>query len=159
MTRRFSLSVTTPSDNEIHMVRSFAASRTLIWDALTRAELVQRWLLGPPGWTMPVCEIDLQVGGRWRYVWRGEDGTEFSMYGSYRELAPPDRIVHTETFSGDPTQGEAVVTTVLTEEAGVTTLTQTMRVASQEVRDIILATGMADGVEAGYDRLDALLAT
>jgi len=159
MTRRHELTVTTPSDREILMVRAFSAPRRLVWDALTRPELVPRWLTGPPGWTMPVCEIDLQVGGRWRYVWRSDSGgEEFSMFGSYRELAPHDRIVHTETFSGDPTGGEAIVTTLLTEEAGVTTLSQTMMLVSREVRDIILGTGMADGVAASHDRLEALLA-
>lgn len=93
------LKVTTPSEREIVMTRVFDAPRGLVFDACTKPELVQRWLLGPPGWTMPVCEIDLRVGGRYRYVWRRDrDGSEMAMGGVYREIERPGRIVHTELF-------------------------------------------------------------
>ena len=89
--------VTTPGELEIVMARDFDAPPDMIFDALTKPELVQRWLTGPDGWIMPVCEIDLKVGGAWRYVWRNEEnGREFGMHGEYREIVRPQRIVHTE---------------------------------------------------------------
>lgn len=147
--------VTTPSDREITMTRVFDAPRSLVFHALTTAELVSRWLLGPPGWSMPVCEIDLKVGGAWRYVWRNADGREFGMDGVYREIAAPDRIVHLERFE----EGEAVVTTLFNQQAGKTTLTMTMLFASQEERDGAVSSGMADGVAVSYDRLEEVLAS
>src|SRR5258708_8669069 len=86
------LKLTTRSDREIVMTRAFDAPRTLVWDAFTKPELIKRWLLGPDGWSMPVCEIDLRVGGRYRYVWRNTKGDEMGMGGVYREIAPPGRI-------------------------------------------------------------------
>jgi uncharacterized protein YndB with AHSA1/START domain len=152
------LQVTLPSDREITMTRVFDAPRALVFDAFTKPKLVQRWLLGPDGWTMPVCEIDLRVGGKWRYVWRNDDdGSEFGMSGVYRELARPDRTVHTEIYSEDPNQTEAVVTTTFRESGGRTTMVATMRLPSKEVRDAIVATGMAEGAGKSYDRLADLL--
>ncbi len=153
------LQVTTPSDRAIEMTRVFDAPRSLVFDAWTKPELVQRWLLGPPGWTMPVCEIDLRVGGRYRFVWRGPDGTEMGMGGEYREIARPERIVTTELFDQDWTGGETVGTLLLVERDGKTTVTNTILYSSQEARDAALKTGMAEGVAAGYDRLDDLLAS
>src|SRR5271167_1955115 len=93
------LKVTTPSDREIAMTRVFHAPRRLVFDAWTKPELVKQWLLGPPGWTMPVCEIDLRVGGTYRYVWRRDsDGSEMGMGGIFREIVPHERIVSTEVF-------------------------------------------------------------
>jgi uncharacterized protein YndB with AHSA1/START domain len=154
-----SLSVTTPSDREILITRVFDAPRTLVFDCMTQPELVKRWLLGPPGWTMPVCEIDLRVGGRYRYVWRGPDGTEMGMGGVYREIVPPERIVQTELFDQDWTGGETVGTAVLTEKDSRTTLTLTILYSSKEARDGALSTGMTEGMSAGYDRLAELLAS
>jgi uncharacterized protein YndB with AHSA1/START domain len=152
------LQVTLPSDREITMTRVFDAPRALVFDAFTKPRLVQRWLLGPDGWTMPVCEIDLRVGGKWRYTWRHDaDGQEFSMYGVYREIARPDRTVHTETYSEDPNQSEAVVTTTFKEAGGKTTMSATMLLPSKEVRDAIVATGMAEGAGKSYDRLADML--
>lgn len=152
------LDVTLPSDREIAMTRVFDAPRALVFDAFTTPKFVQRWLLGPDGWSMPVCEIDLRVGGKWRYTWRNDaDGNEFSMSGVYRELARPDRIVHTEIYSEDPNQSEAVVTTTFRENAGRTTMTATMLLLSKEIRDAIVATGMADGAGRSYDRLAEML--
>src|SRR5207247_8670465 len=99
MKRAATLQLTTPSDREIAMTRVFDAPRKLVFDAHTKPELVKRWLLGPPGWSMPVCEIDLRVGGRFRYVWRRDnDGTQMGMGGVYREIVAPERIVNTEKF-------------------------------------------------------------
>lgn len=149
--------VTLPSDREVRVTRSFKAPRTLVWDAHTKPELVKQWLTGPPGWSMPVCEIDLRVGGAYRYRWRNEaDGSEFGSSGLHREIAPLERIVTTERMEGF--QGEAVNTLVLSEASGVTTLVLTMDFGSKEARDGAVATGMTDGMEMSYQRLDALAA-
>jgi uncharacterized protein YndB with AHSA1/START domain len=152
------LQVTTPSDREIAMTRVFDAPRPLVFEALTTPELVKRWLLGPPGWSMPLCEIDLKVGGAYRYVWRNdESGKEFGTGGEFREILPPERIVHTERMDGAP--GEALNTTTLTEQGGRTTLTLVMRFDSKETRDGALGSGMEKGVAISYDRLADLLAS
>ena len=153
------LKVTTPSDREIVITRVFDAPRSLIFDCMSKAELVRRWLLGPPGWTMPVCEIDLKVGGRYRYVWRGPDGSEMGMGGVYREIVRPERIVQTELFDQDWTGGETLGTALLNEAGGRTTLTITELYSSKEARDAALRTGMTEGMSAGYDRLAELLAS
>jgi uncharacterized protein YndB with AHSA1/START domain len=154
------LKVTTPTDREIVMTRVFDAPRTLVFDAHTKPELVRRWLLGPDGWTMPVCEIDLRAGGKYRYVWRKEKtGEEMGMGGVYREVVPPSRLVTTEEFDDAWYPGEAVGTIELVEKDGRTTLTHTVRYESQEARDIALKSGMDTGVAAGYDRLETILGT
>jgi uncharacterized protein YndB with AHSA1/START domain len=154
------LNVTMPSDREIAMTRVFDAPRTLVFDAHTKPELVKRWLLGPPGWTMPVCEIDLRVGGKYRWVWRSDrDGSTMGIGGVYREIAAPERIVTTERFDEAWYPGEGLNTLVLIEQGGRTTLTQTMRYESKEARDAVLKSGMEKGVEASYDRLAELLAS
>src|SRR5438309_2662500 len=150
--------VTTPSDLEIAMTRVFNAPRRLVFEALTRPELVKRWLLGPPGWSMPVCEIDLKVGGKYRYVWRRDsDGTDMGMGGVYREIVAPERIVATEKFDQSWYPGEALGTFVLIEQAGKTTLTETILYESREARDGVLKSGMEKGIVASYDRLASLL--
>jgi uncharacterized protein YndB with AHSA1/START domain len=153
------LEITTPTDREIVMTRAFAAPRRLVFDAWTKPELVRRWLLGPDGWSMPVCEIDLRVGGAYRWVWRRDkDGTEMGVGGVYREIAAPERLVATEKFDEAWYPGEAVNTVALVERSGKTTMTQTTLYESREARDKALQSGMADGVEASYNRLDAVLA-
>ncbi|HEV2842729.1 MAG TPA: SRPBCC family protein [Chthoniobacterales bacterium] len=148
--------VTTPGELEIVMARDFDAPPDMIFDALTKPELVRRWLLGPDGWIMSVCEMDLKVGGAWRYVWRNEEkGCEFTMHGEYREIVRPGRIVHTEIFG----EGESLVTSSITAKGDTTTLTMTMLFASRAERDAALETGMADGVAVSYDRLDEILAS
>lgn len=150
------LTVTHPSDNAVTVSRSFDAPADLVFACHTKPQLVQRWQLGPPGWTMPICEIDLRVGGTYRYIWRSDaDGSEFGFTGRYREIAVPTLIVHTEAMIGTP--GEAVVTTSFEEHAGRTTLSLTMSFESREVRDQVLLTGMTDGMAQSYDRLDELL--
>jgi len=118
------------------------------------------WLLGPPGWSMPVCEMDVRVGGTYRWVWRHDrDGTTMGMGGVYREIVKPERLVTTERFDEAWYPGEALNTLVLVEQGGRTTLTQTMRYESQEARDAVLKSGMEKGVAASYDRLADLLAS
>jgi uncharacterized protein YndB with AHSA1/START domain len=154
------LQITTPTDREIAMTRVFSAPRRLVFDALTKPELVKRWLLGPPGWSMPVCEIDLRVGGKYRYVWRRDsDGTDMGMGGVYREIVAPERIVATEKFDQAWYSGEAVGTARLVEQSGKTTLTQTVLYESKETRDAVLKTPMESGVAASYDRLSDVLAS
>src|SRR5436853_1692985 len=154
------LKLTTGGDREIVMTRVFDAPRTLVFDAFTKPQLVKQWLLGPPGWSMPVCEIDLRVGGAYRYVWRREsDGTAMGMGGVYREIAAPQRLVATERFDEAWYPGEAVGTLVLSELAGKTTITQTVLYQSWEARDAVLKSGMERGVATSYDRLAELLAS
>jgi len=151
------LTIEKPSDLEVAIIRSFDAPRELVWAAMTNPDLVRRWLLGPPGWTMPVCEIDLRVGGAYRYVWRNDEGGEMGMGGVYQEIAPPERIVDVQRFDEDWTGGETTVTVTLSERDGRTTMTTTVLYPSTEAREAALATGMTGGMEAGYARLDALL--
>lgn len=153
------LKVTTPSEREIVMTRVFDAPRRLVFDAHTKPELIRRWLLGPDGWSMPVCEVDLRVGGKYHYVWRHDaDGNEMGMGGVYREIVPPERLVTTESFDQPWYSGEALDTMVLVEQVGKTTLTVIMRFESREARDTALKSGMEKGVAASYDRLARLLA-
>jgi len=153
------LKLTTPSDREIAMTRVFDAPRKLVFDAHTKPDLVRQWLLGPPGWSMPVCEMDVRVGGKYRWVWRHDrDGTTMGMGGVYREIVKPERLVVTERFDEAWYPGEALNTLVLVEQGGRTTLTQTMRYESREARDAVLKSGMESGVKASYDRLADLLA-
>ncbi len=153
------LSVAARGDREIALTRVFDGPRALVFEALTRPELLRRWLLGPPGWTMAVCEVDLRVGGAYRFVWRREDGTELGMGGLYREIVPPERLVHTEAFDAAWYPGEAVVTTVLAEREGRTTLASTILYETPEARDGVLRSGMEAGVAASYDRLAGLQAS
>jgi uncharacterized protein YndB with AHSA1/START domain len=145
-------------DLEIIMARVFDAPADLVYEAVTKPELVQQWLLGPPGWTMPVCEIDLRVGGAYRYVWRNEDGREMGMGGKFTEIVPGKRVQHTERFDEAWYAGESLNTWVLTEKDGRTTLTLTMRYETRATRDEVLDSGMETGVATSYDRLDRVLA-
>jgi uncharacterized protein YndB with AHSA1/START domain len=149
--------ITTPSDREVVMARTFEAPRTLVWDAYTKPEHVQRWLLGPEGWTMPICEIDLRPGGEWHFLWRRPDGDELEMRGVYREIVPPERLVNTESWGGEWPETENTVQ--LFEENGATTVTTTILYPSREARDAAIATGMADGAERSYGLLDEYLRT
>jgi len=133
------------------------APRRVVFDAWTNPKHVPRWMLGPEGWTMPVCEIDLRVGGAWRFVWRKSDGMEMAMTGTYREVMPPERLVSTERWG--PDWPETVNAVVLTESAGQTTITLTITYPTKEARDAALATGMKEGMDPSYARLDSLLAT
>ena len=155
------IDVLLPSDREIRVTRAFDAPRDLIWDCHTKPELVRRWMLGPDGWSMPVCDIDLRVGGQYRYVWRSDaDGSEFGFRGHYRVVVAPERIVHTEGLDGVEADegGDALCTLTLAEQGGRTTLTYSMVFPTSEVRDEALQTGMTDGMAAGYDRLEQVIA-
>jgi uncharacterized protein YndB with AHSA1/START domain len=148
---------TTPSDREIAMTRVFDAPRRLVFEAWTKPEHVPNWMLGPPGWTMPVCEMDLRPGGAWHYVWRRADGSEMEMRGEYREIVPPERLVSTESWGGD--WPETINTLTLAEENGKTTMTMTVLYPSKEARDAALETGMKDGVSESFERLAEYLRT
>lgn len=145
------LTVTTPSDREIAVTRVFDAPRRLIFEAWTKPEHLPHWMLGPKGWTMPVCEIDLRPGGAWHFVWRRSDGTEMGMRGVYREIAPPERLVSTESWGGD--WPETINTLILSEEDGKTTMTLTILYPSKEARDAAFKTGMKEGMAESFDRL------
>jgi len=154
------LKLTTPSHREIAVTRVFDAPRQLVFDAHTKPDLVRQWLLGPPGWSMPVCEMDVRVGGTYRWVWRHDtNGTEMGMGGVYREIVAPERLVTTERFDDAWYPGEALNTLVLIEKGGRTTLTQTMRYESRDARDAVIKSNMEKGVAASYDRLADLLAS
>jgi len=161
MTSANKSTVTLPNDRDVVVVRKFNAPRALVYDAWTRPELVTRWLLGPPGWTMPVCEMDVRVGGKFRWRWRNDQGAEFGFSGVFKEVVRPSLIVHTEVYDPGDVGGEmaeALITATWTEQAGVTTHTTAIRYASKEVRDAALKTGMTDGMEMSFEKLDALLA-
>jgi uncharacterized protein YndB with AHSA1/START domain/effector-binding domain-containing protein len=157
------LKTTAPGDLEIVMTREFDAPRPLVFEAFTKPELVRRWLLGPPGWSMPVCEIDLRVGGTYRYGWQSDGSAKlpancppsFGSGGVFREVSAPARIVHTERMDGWP--GESVVTTLFEEKGGRTAVTMTMLFESKEARDGALKSGMEGGVAMSYGRLDEIL--
>jgi uncharacterized protein YndB with AHSA1/START domain len=151
------LQVTARGDREIVMTRVFNAPRHLVFEACSKPELVRQWLLGPEGWSMPVCEIDLRVGGSYRYVWRHSDGREMGMGGVYREIIIPERVVTTEKFDEAWYPGEAVGTMLLVERDGKTTLTQTMLYDSRQTRDAVLKSPMEKGVAASYDRLEKIV--
>ena len=153
------LKLTAQGDRELVMTRAFHAPRRLVFDALTKPDLVKRWLIGPPGWSMPVCEIDLMVGGAYRYVWRHADGKQMGVRGIYRDIVPQERLVYTELFDDAWYPGEALLTTTLLEQAGTTTLTTTILYVSKEARDGVLKSGMESGVAASYDRLAELVAS
>lgn len=156
---RHEMTVTTPNDFDVVATRVFDAPARLVFDCHTKPALVKRWLLGPPGWTMPLCDIDLRVGGRFRYVWRNdESGTEFALAGTYREIAAPTRLACTEAFEGTD-MPEALTTTVFAESGGRTTMTLTISYPSRALREAAIATGMTGGMGQSYDRLDGVLAS
>lgn len=161
--------VTTPSEREVVVTREFDAPRQLVWDAHTKPELITRWLLGPPGTTMPYCTVDLRVGGKYRYVWRNDEaGYHFGSHGEHLEIAPLERIVTTERMDGldgqpidyeNPVEtGEPSINTLtLSESGGRTRLKMSMVFPSKEIRDMAVQSGMTDGMAQGYDRLDEVL--
>jgi uncharacterized protein YndB with AHSA1/START domain len=150
------LKVAMAGDREVLMTRVFDAPRRLVFDAMTRPDLFRRWF-GPRGWSVVVSEIDLRVGGAWRTVLRGPDGQTMGMSGVYREIAPPDRIVSTESFDDFP--GESLNTLSFVESGGKTTFTCRVQYPSKEVRDAVVQSGMEHGAAETYDRLAELLPT
>lgn len=152
-----SFKVTKPSAQEIRMTRVFDAPRELVFEAMTKPEHIKRWWgnLGN-GYSVPVCEMDLRVGGKWRFVNR-HPGGEVAFHGVNKEITPPSRLVFTETMEPYPEPG-SVVTAVFTNEDGKTRLTVTVEYPSQEVRDMVVSTGMEKGAGTSYDRLEDRLA-
>lgn len=155
--------VSTPSDREVRVTRQFNAPQQLVYDAHTKPELVQKWMLGPPGWDMPVCEMDVRVGGTYRWAWKNkESGKQFGFHGTFTEVNAPVKLAHDEYYdagdvggsmsAGDP----ALVTLELSQAGAVTTLVCTIKFASKEARDGAVSTGMTDGMEMGYARLDEM---
>lgn len=153
------LKIVTRGDREIVMTRAFDAPRQLVFDAFTKPELLKRWLGRFGGWSLAVCEIDLRVGGAYRYVWRGPGGPDMGMRGVYREIVVPERIVSTEKFDESWYPGGAVGTLVLAEQGGKTLLTHTVLYDSREARDVVMKSPMEGGVSAGYNVLDEVLAS
>jgi len=152
------LKVETRGDREVVMTRVFEAPAALVFEAFSRPELLRRWF-GPRGWSLSQCEVDHRVGGAWRFVLRGPDGTETGgMRGVYRELQSPVRSVHTELFEDYADAGESVVTATFDERDDTTTLTAIVEYPSKEVRDFVVASGMEHGAAESYDKLAELLA-
>jgi uncharacterized protein YndB with AHSA1/START domain len=152
------LQVSTPSDSELAMTRVFDAPRSMVFDAWTKPELLKRWLGVFGSWTFAVCDVDLRVGGKYRFVWRGKDGNEMAMGGVYREIVRPERIVCTEKFDDPWYEGDAIDTTTFVERAGKTTMTTTVLYGSKEIRDAVLKSPMESGVAKSYDKLAEVLA-
>jgi len=157
--------VSLPGDTQVRVTRDFAAPRTLVWQAHTDPKLVKRWMLGPPGWSMPVCEMDVRPGGKYRWRWRSdESGAEFGFFGDFREVDAPAKLVHAEHYDPGDVGGAmdvsqpAIIQTRFSEKDGITSLEMIMTFASKEIRDAAVSTGMTDGMEMGYERLDALFA-
>ncbi len=152
--------VTAHGEHEIHIEREFAAPRELVYRAMSEPELLARWMTGPPGWSMVECTNDVRVGGAFRHVWHGEGGAAMSMGGVYREVEAPARLVRTERFDfGCEAQAaEQVATLELFEAGGRTRVRISVAFPSREARDAALASGMEQGIGAGYARLDGLLA-
>jgi uncharacterized protein YndB with AHSA1/START domain len=171
MTITGTLKVTTPNDREIVMTRVFDAPRGLVWDAMTRPDLLKRWLFGPPGWSMTACENSLDAGGSFRWVWGSPDGKQMVMHGSILEVVPLERIVRTESFDFgcDAKEEQQLATLVLSEhngggpggnsEAAQTAFSLTLRYPSKEARDASMAFGMEHRMAMSYDGLEKLLAT
>jgi uncharacterized protein YndB with AHSA1/START domain len=171
MQRTCALQVATPTDTTIVMTRTFDAPRRLVWDAMTKAELVRRWMFCPPGWSWATCDMDVRAGGKYCWAWNGPDGQlALSIWGVHREVDPPSRIVHTERMEMGPGAGrcgpdggcsepwELLATLELSEKEGLTFMKMTLAFGSKQARDAALASGMERGMEAGYTQLDALLA-
>jgi uncharacterized protein YndB with AHSA1/START domain len=151
--------VSQPGDTTVQVRRSFTAPPDLVWRAHTEPKLVQRWMLGPPGWSMPVCEMDVRTGGKYLWRWRSEDeGKEFGFHGEYKHVYAPRKIVHTEFYDPGDVGGDmgdgALITMSLADDGGRTTLTVLMDFYTKEARDAAVSTGMTDGMEMGYQRLE-----
>jgi uncharacterized protein YndB with AHSA1/START domain len=155
------LRVSTPTDTTIVLTRTFNAPRRLVWAAMFTPDKMRRWMLPPPGWTLSVCECEPCLAGALRLVWKSAEADPVGMlYGVFTDAAPPERIVHTETMllgSGQPI-GAQVEMHEFAEKGGVTTMRITQTFASKEARDGAVASGMDQGMEAGFVQLDAVLA-
>ena len=151
------LTITTPGDRAVVVTREFDAPRELVWLCYSRPELVRRWY-GLPDWKMTVCEMDFRVGGKWRFVTVSPEGYEMGSQGEYTAIVRPERIEQTEYYDDDWTKGGSENSVVFTEKDGRTITTLTVTYSSPEARAAAVATPMAEGMEIGFKRLDALLA-
>jgi uncharacterized protein YndB with AHSA1/START domain len=155
--------VSTPSDTEVLVKRCFDASPDLVWQAYTEPELIRRWMLGPPGWSMPVCEMDVRVGGHYRWRWRSDtDEAEFGFTGQFQEVVLNAKMVHTQFYDAgdlDDSMGSepALVMVTFEETENGTEVATSIKFASKEDRDAALATGMTDGMEMSYQLLEKVL--
>jgi uncharacterized protein YndB with AHSA1/START domain len=150
--------VTMPSDLEIVITRSFNAPRRVVFEAWTKPEHVRQWY-GLKFLTMAVCEIDLRVGGRWRYVLRAPDGGEHGFTGEYKEVTPPERLVYSESYEALPPGHDYLITSTFDEQNNKTTLTSRMLYKTKEDRDGHVASGMEPGMRETLDRLEQFLTT
>ena len=164
-TEKFAAQVSLPSGTEVRVARSFRAPRTLVWQAHTVPALARQWLLGYPGWSMPVCEMDVRVGGKYRWRWRqNTDGAEFGFFGTFSEVNEPAKLTYDQFYDPDgftsamQTDNRCVISGTFTETNGITTLVTTMDFGSKEARDAAVSTGMTDGMEVNYQNLDKVLA-
>jgi uncharacterized protein YndB with AHSA1/START domain len=151
------ITLSLPTDLQIVMIRTFDAPRELVWEMWTNPKHPPQWMTGPEGWSLPVCEIDLRVGGKWHFVWRKGDGEQMEMHGTYREITPPDRLINTENWGGD--YAETLVTMTLTEQDGKTTMTCVTEYPSKDERDKALQTGMGEGAAESFEKMDQYLQT
>jgi uncharacterized protein YndB with AHSA1/START domain len=151
---RHSAVVTLPSDTEILITRVFDAPRRHVWTAYTEPEYIRRWWAGQRG-TVTSAEVDLRVGGTWRYVMTAHGDVEVAFHGEYREIEPLERLVHTEVFEGMP-DAEALDVVTFEEHDGRTTLSILMSVPIKEIRDGIIESGMEDGMQEGMDLLEEI---
>lgn len=150
------------SNTTVEVRRSFNASLDLVYKAFTTPALLKRWMLGPPGWEMPVCEMDLREGGKYQWRWRSvTDKSEFGFFGVFREVKPSQKLSQTQTFDpgtmGGDMGSECMITATFREENGVTTVTSEIKYQSKEDMEKALATGMTDGMEMSYQQLDQVL--
>lgn len=157
MQRLGALTIDAHGDREIVLTRPFNAKRTLVWDALTKPELIKQWLGVFGDWTLPVCEMELRVGGKYRYVWRSGGGASMGLTGTFTAITVPEKLQSTELFDDPWYPGEALVTQALAESAGKTILTMTLRYESTSARDGVLAGPMATGLSASLDALAGLV--
>lgn len=157
---RAAMTLAMPSDRVLLITRSFDAPRRMVWDAMTRPELIRKWLFAPPGWTMIECTEDLRPGGRYRWTWNGPDGNlAMVLRGEYKEVDAPERAVRTEVFElGCQPMPETLATMTLTEAGSVTTVTFTLLFPNKESRDGAVASGMEQGMTLGYNNLAEMLA-
>ncbi|HVY89669.1 MAG TPA: SRPBCC family protein [Hyphomonadaceae bacterium] len=165
MTRKIEKAqVSLPSDTEVRVTRDFAAPRALVWQAHTDPKLIPRWM-GYPGWSMPVCEMDVRKGGKYRWQWRQDaNGQGFGFSGTFSEVEAHAKLSYNQTYIPDgfdsamPENNATLIRSTYSEKSGVTTLVTLMDFGSKEARDAAISTGMTDGMEVSYERLDVMLA-
>lgn len=155
------LQISTPTDTTIVITRTFNAPRRLVWEAMTTPAKMRCWMLPPPGWTMTICECDARVGGALSLAWKNQDADPFmTLKGVFTEVVPHERMVHTEKMemTGVGVVGSQLETHEFAENGGVTTMRITQQYDSKAARDEALGSGMDQGMEAGFQQLDAVLA-